>query len=133
MSDSPTQVVSAAIFDGERVLLIQRGKFPYKGKWSLPGGRVENGESHDQAIQREIREETGLEITKFLPVHIIEFKEPWHQLHVFTGQGPIDEAQALDDAADVRCLKLHEVDQLSTTPDLKKSLIAAWETLQARS
>lgn len=132
MSNGPTQVVSAAIFEGERVLLIQRGKFPYKGKWSLPGGRVEKGETHNQAIQREIREETGLEILRFLPVHVIEFEEPWHQLHVFVGNGPIEQARAFDDAVDVKCVTLQEVDQLATTPELKKSLIAAWEVLQTQ-
>ena len=54
--------VGAVIFEGDRVCLIQRGQAPLKGAWSLPGGRVEPGESHRDALVREIFEETGLVI-----------------------------------------------------------------------
>jgi mutator protein MutT len=50
------------ILDGDRVLLIKRAHEPLKGQWSLPGGRVEVGETLEQAIDREVREETGLEV-----------------------------------------------------------------------
>ena len=43
-----------------RLLLIKRGHDPEAGRWSLPGGRVEPGESDAQALVREMREETGL-------------------------------------------------------------------------
>lgn len=46
-----------------RLLLIERGHEPEAGRWSLPGGRVEPGESDQQALVREVREETGLEVT----------------------------------------------------------------------
>src|ERR1017187_9763605 len=45
-----------------RLLLIQRGHEPDAGLWSLPGGRVEPGETDEQAVVREIREETGLSV-----------------------------------------------------------------------
>jgi 8-oxo-dGTP diphosphatase len=48
--------------DGE-VLLIRRGKPPLHREWSIPGGKVEAGETLHQALAREVREETGLEIT----------------------------------------------------------------------
>lgn len=44
------------------ILLVERGGEPLKGYWSLPGGLVESGETLDQAVRREILEETGLEI-----------------------------------------------------------------------
>jgi 8-oxo-dGTP diphosphatase len=49
--------------DSGRLLLILRGHEPGKGLWSIPGGRVEPGESDAQAVVREMREETGLIVT----------------------------------------------------------------------
>jgi 8-oxo-dGTP diphosphatase len=59
----PIPCVGAIIRDtGGRLLLIKRGHEPGKGLWSLPGGKVEPGESDDQAVVREVREETGLTV-----------------------------------------------------------------------
>lgn len=55
-------VVRAIIMKGEsEVLLVKRAKSPQKGKWALPGGKVEFGENHTEAIKREIREELDLD------------------------------------------------------------------------
>jgi 8-oxo-dGTP diphosphatase len=45
------------------MLMILRGHNPGKGLWSIPGGRIEPGESDEQAVVREVREETGLDVT----------------------------------------------------------------------
>jgi 8-oxo-dGTP diphosphatase len=57
---TPVCAVAAFIFDRERVLVIQRGKPPSEGLWSLPGGTLEAHETLAQAVAREVREETGL-------------------------------------------------------------------------
>jgi ADP-ribose pyrophosphatase YjhB (NUDIX family) len=58
----PQLAVSAAIFRDGKVLLVRRARSPAKGFYSLPGGRVEFGESLHTALTREVDEETGLEI-----------------------------------------------------------------------
>lgn len=58
----PLVGVGAIIFRGDRVLLVQRGKEPSYGKWSVPGGLVEVGESLREAVLREVHEEVGLTV-----------------------------------------------------------------------
>ena len=58
----PRVGVGAVVLDGARVLLVRRGKAPAHGKWSLPGGMVELGETTREAVRREIAEECGLQI-----------------------------------------------------------------------
>ena len=58
----PLLGVGAIIFDGDTVLLVERGGDPLKGWWSIPGGLVETGERLEDALRREVREETGLAV-----------------------------------------------------------------------
>jgi mutator protein MutT len=60
--ERPIVGVGALIFDRGKVLLIERAQEPLRGWWSLPGGAVELGERAEEALRREVREETGLEI-----------------------------------------------------------------------
>ncbi len=58
----PIPAVGAVIIEEGSLLLIRRGNEPGAGQWSIPGGRVELGEHLAEALQREVREETGLRI-----------------------------------------------------------------------
>lgn len=68
--------VGAVVVDGGRVLLVRRGHEPLLGKWSLPGGLIELGESLQAALVREVKEETGLTVE---PVELIELIDSIHR------------------------------------------------------
>jgi 8-oxo-dGTP diphosphatase len=61
--------VGAVVFDADCVLLVRRAKAPLAGEWSLPGGAVELGETLEEALVREVTEETGLHVT---PLQVVK-------------------------------------------------------------
>jgi len=74
--EAPLVGVGAVIVHEGRVLLVQRGREPLKGRWSLPGGMVELGESLQAGVIREVEEETGLLVE---PVELIELLDRIHR------------------------------------------------------
>ncbi len=72
----PMVGVGAVIVEAGRVLLVRRGAEPLKGHWSLPGGLLEVGESLTEGVQREVWEETGLEVE---PLELIELLDRIHR------------------------------------------------------
>jgi ADP-ribose pyrophosphatase YjhB (NUDIX family) len=60
--DAPRVGVGAVVLDGDRVLLVQRGRAPSQGKWSVPGGLLDLGERLEDAVVREVEEECGLRV-----------------------------------------------------------------------
>ena len=68
IADEPIPAVSVALVRGERVLLVKRGMAPSRGLYAFPGGRVEPGETLEQAARRELFEETGLQAGPLSPV-----------------------------------------------------------------
>jgi 8-oxo-dGTP diphosphatase len=81
MSHKPLPRIGSAVVvaDGQRVLLGQRGKEPNRGKWVLPGGKIEAFETIEDAAVREIREETGLEIQLTGVATVREIVNPPHE------------------------------------------------------
>jgi 8-oxo-dGTP diphosphatase len=120
----PRSAVSAAIFRGHEVLLIERGKEgPFRGLWSLPGGRIEPGEPARAAALREIREETGVvaELAGVLDVHDVIRRDragglaSHYLLAVFYGRWVSGEPIAGDDASAARFFPADTVSELPMT------------------
>jgi ADP-ribose pyrophosphatase YjhB (NUDIX family) len=99
------------------VLLIQRARPPSAGYWTLPGGRLEAGETAEECAAREIREELGLSVYSLRPVTVISVRG--HDLQVFATEGFEGEIVAQEDEVrQWRWTKPHELAALRTTLDL---------------
>jgi ADP-ribose pyrophosphatase YjhB (NUDIX family) len=72
----PLVGVGGVVVHENRVLLVQRGHEPMMGKWTIPGGLIDVGESLREAIIREVREETGLDVE---PIELIELLDRIHR------------------------------------------------------
>lgn len=117
--DRPFVGVGVVVWRGDEVLLIERGKGPRTGGWSLPGGKQELGETVRETAHREIREETAveIEITGLLDVVDMVRKDgagrvQFHYTLVdFTAEWVSGEAVAGTDAAAARWVCLEDIDQ----------------------
>ena len=131
MSDTRPYIgVGAVVVDRGRLLLVQRGKDPGRGLWSLPGGRLEAGEHLVDAVAREVREETGIEVEvgELLGIHEV-LGDPHYVVHDYIATVIGDPApRPSHDAADARWVPLEEVGSLELTPRFVETL-TGWGVL----
>src|SRR5215831_5228298 len=80
--ERPVIGVGGVIVDRGRTVLIRRGTEPLLGQWSIPGGTIEIGETIEEAVRRELREETGLE------VRVLELIELFDRIYLENGATP---------------------------------------------
>ncbi len=113
------------------LLMVRRGREPAQGLWSLPGGRLEHGESLAEAAAREVLEETGLEVRVSDLLGVYEAVGDIHYVVLdYIGEvlGAAAEPRAGEDAAEARWVPLKEISTLDCTPRLAETL-TAWRVL----
>jgi len=119
-------VGAVVLDDAGRLLLVRRGHDPHAGLWSLPGGRVEDGESDEQAVRREVLEETGLRVSAGAVVGRVRIPAGAVVYDVVdlmcTVDPPGQQPVAGDDATDVVLADAAALDQLPCTPRLVETL-----------
>jgi 8-oxo-dGTP diphosphatase len=113
----PGITTDGILFKNNQVLLIQRKNDPYKGKWALPGGFVEYGETTEEAVVREVYEETGLKtkIRELVGVYSDPKRDPrGHTITIaYFLENLSDHMHAGDDALDVKFFNLDQLPILS--------------------
>ncbi len=128
----PVDCVGVICFRGDDVLLIKRGTAPRKGEWSIPGGRIEAGESERDAALRELFEETGIMAALETKVAVIDarFENFNYRLHDYAARWISGEPQFGDDAADARFVAPHELDGLGMWPKTREVIETARNSLK---
>lgn len=112
--------VSVALQRETRLLLVRRGRPPSLGFYAFPGGRVEAGETLEDAARRELAEETGLSVGALSPLVLVraEGDEFDYDLQVFFGHHVGGEPVADDDAAEAAFFTLAEMEALPVLADV---------------
>lgn len=129
----PRVAVHALILNEGRILLVKRANEPSKGKWSLPGGRIELGETIHQALEREVREECSVEIEteRVFDVgeSIIKDEEgriSYHFVLIYLlARYKGGEVKAQSDAEDARWVTTEELAEVEVHPQLRTVLTQA--------
>lgn len=125
MTAGPILAVGAVVLDADRLLLVRRGRGPAAGEWSVPGGRVEPGETLAEAVTRELREETGVEaVCGPLLFWAERFDDDAHYV-ILDFEATLvgdDQVVAGDDAAEAAWVDLHEVAEMSLVEGLAERL-----------
>ena len=132
--------VGALILKRDSILLVERGGQPLKGFWSLPGGVLEVGEQLGDAIRREVREETGLEVKPLSVVEIFERilrdkdgKAEYHYVLIdYLCKPTGGELRAGDDSAKAEWIKRKNLPGLKLTEGTLAVIERTFERVQAK-
>lgn len=117
---------SVALIHRDRALLIQRARSPWLGMWSLPGGRLEAGESAEAAAIREVREEVGLTVWRLHPLRRMLLAEGRFLLQVYATEAFEGEIVTSDEISAHRWVRADEIAPMHTTPDLAEIVAGAF-------
>ena len=135
----PIVGVAAVLFQGDSVLLARRNKEPGKGQWSLPGGAVELGETLEEALRREIREEVSLEIEIGGLVRLIDRilydeqkRVQYHYVIVdYWGEILSGTPKARSDISEIRFTDLNRLDDETIHEEVKETILQSSDMRKA--
>jgi len=135
----PKAAASAVIFRGDSVLLVERGKPPVSGVWSLPGGHIEPGERAADAARREVTEETGItaDLLGLVDVHDVILRNQsgdlraHYVLAVFYGRWKAGEPSAASDCRNAGFVSLDELGKYHLTDGAERIIQAAHRLMRA--
>ena len=122
---TPCVCVGAIAIDDGRLLLVRRGQAPGLGRWSVPGGRVEPGETLQEAVVRELLEETGVEgVCNDLIGWVERISDDSHYVILDFRVDVLEESEPVagDDAAEAAWVPLSEVAELLLVEGLAEFL-----------
>jgi len=125
---TPVPAVGVVCLRGDEVLLIRRGRPPRVGEWSLPGGRIEAGETVRAAALRELREETGVEAELLGLIDVVDglFPEAGEEVLIdFAARWRSGAPVAGDDAAAAAFHPLSMIDELVAWDETRRVIRAA--------
>lgn len=114
--------VGVVCIKDSRVLLIRRGNAPMAGRWSVPGGRIEPGETAEEAALRELGEETGVEAA--LIGKIEDFTLGGYAIAEFAARWTHGDVRAGGDALEARFAPLDALEDYALTDDLQRVIAA---------
>lgn len=119
----------------DQVVLVQRANPPAQGTWTLPGGKVDRGESLVAAARREVREETGLEVEIGELVEVIEIVSETHHFVIldYAARPVGGTLTAGDDAADVRVVPLSQLSAYGVTDAVARVVDRAFADALSRA
>jgi 8-oxo-dGTP diphosphatase len=111
------EAVSIALYDGEAFLLVKRARAPARGFYAFPGGKVEPGETPENAVRRELFEETGLSADRLRPVDTLRLDagDRTYLLSVYCGSGTSGTLVAGDDASELGWYRLDAMAKMPVT------------------
>ncbi len=136
---NPKPSTSIIFYTGNQVLIAKRARDPYKGKWGLPGGFMENGENLEECTHREVMEELGIESTDpkyFCSIYCPEYE---YQGENYTGMCSIfyeeisvekfNKIKPADDVAEVKLVSKAELNNFSFCYNIDKLIYNFYEKI----
>jgi 8-oxo-dGTP diphosphatase len=138
--ERPIVGVGGVVIQNERALLIRRGSAPLEGEWSVPGGMLEVGETLLEGVQRELLEETAIEVKVQDLIEVFERvtrdeagKLKYHFVILdYLCEAVRGEAQAGSDVTDVAWAQEAELSEYSLTPTVTRVIQKAFEIARGR-